>query len=241
MKKPIIGICTSILRGEGGVISGVERAILSSEYIKAVEKAGGNPILLAPIDNEEDIRAQVALCDGILLSGGDDINPLMYGEEPHKNLGVANMRLDVWQSTIAKEAIEKDIAVLGICRGEQLLNIVCQGTLYQDMSEFGNEYLKHVQDGKRYDVSHTAIIEKGTILNRLFGEKILINSYHHQSVKRLGEGLKISARAKDGIIEAIEMEGKKFVVGVQWHPEIMLEEADSMLPLFEEFIKMSVK
>lgn len=239
MKKPIIGICTSILRGEGGAISGVERAILNSEYIKAVEKAGGNPILLPTIDNEEDIKVQVALCDGILLSGGNDINPLMYGEEPHKNLGAVNMRLDLWQSIVAKEAIDRDIAVLGICRGEQLLNVVCGGTLYQDMNEFGNDYLKHVQDGKRYDVTHTAIIEKETFLSELFGEKILVNSYHHQSVKRLGEGLKIAARAKDGIIEAIEMEGKRFVVGVQWHPEIMLEDTDSMLPLFEEFIKSS--
>lgn len=241
MKKPLIGICTSILRGESGSISGVERAILNSEYIKAVEKGGGNPILLAPIDNEEDIKAQVALCDGILLSGGNDISPLIYGEEPHKNLGSINMRLDHWQSIVAKEAIEKDIAVLGICRGEQLINVVCKGTLYQDMDEFGKDYLKHVQEGKRYDVTHSAIIEKETTLSKLFGEEIFVNSYHHQSVKRLGEGLKVAARAKDGIIEAIEMENKRFVVGVQWHPEIMLEDTESMLPLFKEFIRMSTK
>lgn len=237
MKKPIIGVVGNILTMENGKIIGLERACVNDDYIRAAEKAGGVPFILPVIKDDEAIFAQVKACDGIIVSGGQDVHPLFYNEEPRHKLGYVYSRVDEYQIKVVKTALKEEKPILGICRGHQILNVVCGGTLYQDLSEMPGDILKHYQEGKRYECSHKIEIKSGSILGDLFGDEVLVNSYHHQCIKDLGEGLEVVANALDGSIEAVEMIGKDFVMGVQWHPEMMVSGSDTMLKIFEELIK----
>jgi len=237
MGKPIIGITGNILNTPNARISGLERSYANDDYIRAVEKAGGVPLILPVIKDDEAILSQVKLCDGLILTGGQDVHPIFYKEEPHEKLGYIDSEIDEYQIKIIKIALEKKKPILGICRGHQLLNVVCGGTLYQDLSEIEGVILKHRQDGKRYDASHKILIKSDSILRKLFGKEVLVNSFHHQCIKDVGEDLEIIAKASDGVIEAVQMKGQDFVVGVQWHPEMMAVGSDSRLVLFKELIK----
>ena len=145
--------------------------------------------------------------------------------------------LDRCQIPLMQKAIRARKPILAICRGHQILNVVCGGTLYQDNTLHGGEVFKHFQSADRSDYCHMVHIEPGSTLHTLFGDQIWTNSFHHQSVKDLGRGLRVTARAEDGIVEAIELEDYPFGLGIQWHPEGMFEEEDSMHPLFEAFIQ----
>lgn len=232
-----VGIIGNILTMESGLMPGLERAYVNDDYIRAVEKAGGIPIVLPVIGEYENIKKQIDHCEAIIISGGQDIHPMFYNEEPNQKLGLVYSKVDQYQIDLTKLALEDNKPILGICRGHQVLNVACGGTLYQDLSVINDNILKHSQQGKRYDYSHKVNIKEGSILRNLLGEEKLVNSFHHQCIKDLGRGLKVSAVASDGVIEAVEMEGKDFVVGVQWHPEMMVTESDDMLIIFKELIK----
>lgn len=238
--KPIIGISTSILTMENGIMPGLDRVYVNEDYVKAVEKAGGIPLLLPPIASEADIVAQCNLCDGFIFSGGVDINPLCYGKQPYINLSSTNLQMDKYQIALCKIILEKDKPLLGICRGHQILNIALGGTLFQDLSEIPTSTFKHVQQSKRCDVSHKVSIKDNSILSELFGNELYVNSYHHQSISDLGEGLDVIATAEDGIVESVQFKDKKFVLGIQWHPEMLLTGSDDMLPLFKTLVKKSI-
>lgn len=241
MDKPIIGIAGNIFSMENYKIPGIKRSYVNEDYINAVEKAGGIPLVLPVTEDKDIVRAQVDSCDGIILTGGQDVNPLLYNEDPYKHLGRVNLKVDKYHFEIAKLVIEEDKPTLGICRGLQILNIVQGGTLYQDLSQMEGDIMKHFQEGERYELSHKIDIKAGSILAELWGEKILINSYHHQCIKDVGEGIEVIANASDGAIEAIELKGKKFIVGVQWHPEMMSVEYSEMAAIFDELIRFSKK
>lgn len=235
--KPIIGITTSLLTMENGMMPGLERVYVNEDYVKAVEKAGGIPLLLPPIINEGDIEKQVEMCDAFIFSGGVDVNPLCYGKQPSPKLSSTNMKMDRYQIALCKIVVEKDKPFLGICRGHQVLNVALGGTLFQDLSEIPSPTFKHVQQGKRGEVSHKILIKENSILSEIFGESIDVNSFHHQSLEKLGKDLEVIATGEDGVIEAVHLKDKKFVLGVQWHPEMLLTEGDEMLPLFKMFIE----
>lgn len=237
MKKPIIGIVANVMTIDHGLTIGAERAYLNQDYINAVLKVGGIPIILPVVDDLTIIEEQISFCDGIIISGGQDIHPKFYGENQHKKLGEVDSDVDRYQLELAQIAIFKDMPLLGICRGMQLINVASGGTLYQDLSEKSDDILKHLQSGKRYDICHNIRIEEGSILYAVFGSSTKVNSYHHQAVKDLGEGLSITAVADDGIVEGIEMKGKKFVVGVQWHPEMMIAGGSEMEGFFKRFVE----
>ncbi|MCM1989968.1 gamma-glutamyl-gamma-aminobutyrate hydrolase family protein [Oceanirhabdus seepicola] len=237
MKKPIIGVVGNILTMENGIMIGLERAYVNNDYVRAVEKAGGVPVVLPVIDDDEAIISQVKACDGIIISGGQDVHPMSYNEEPHEKLGYVNSKIDEYQIKLVKTALQEKKPLLGICRGHQILNVACGGTLYQDLSEMSGSILKHFQEGKRYDYSHKIKIKSDSILDRLFGKEVLINSYHHQCINQVGEGLEVVANASDGVIEAVQMKESDFVMGVQWHPEMMVAGSDTMLILFKELIE----
>ena len=237
--KPIIGILSNVSDKEDES-SGIERVFVNNSYVNAVEKAGGVPIIIPVNTQRENIKRQIELVDGIIISGGGDVNPILYNEEPTKEMGCFHPDIDEFDIIAIKIAIELKKTILGICRGIQVLNVALGGTLYQDLSHIKENYIKHTQQTKRYMGSHTVKIIEDSILNHILGTEVVVNSYHHQSVKDLGDGLIDTAYSKDGVIEAIEMKDEKFVVGVQWHPESMVDHDENMLNLFKEFINSSI-
>lgn len=243
LKKPIIGLVGSLSNeSRQNIMESTERVFTSEKYVQCVERAGGIPIVLTHISEILDIKEQIEVCDGILLCGGTDIHPFYYGEEPHEKLGFVNSKEDEYQIKVARMTLNAHKPILGVCRGHQLLNVVCGGTLYQDMSQIDEDTIKHDQISKRYEPYHSVSISKNSILEEVLGASTLVNSIHHQCIKELGKGLKVTARAKDGVIEAIEMGGRDFVVGVQWHPEDMAMNSDeNMLKIFKKFINKCKK
>lgn len=237
MKKPLIGITTGLFTVETGVFAGMERVYVNRDYVDAVERAGGIPLLLPPLEDEEAQTHFAALCDGFLFSGGIDVNPLLYGRDPHAALGNVNTHWDRAELALLGRVLNTDKPILAVCRGHQLLNVACGGTLYQDLSEMPQPVFRHSQLANRADRIHTVRIVMDSLLGDIFGDTLFVNSFHHQTLWEVGKGLRVTARSGDGVIEAVEMESKPFVVGVQWHPEMLLTASGDMFPLFERFVQ----
>jgi putative glutamine amidotransferase len=238
-KKPVIGILANLFTMEAGLFPGQERAYVNHEYVTSIVKAHAVPILLPIIENSESIRKQVELVDGILLSGGYDVHPLFYGEEPHHRLEYVYPERDYYELQVVKIAEKLNKPILGICRGLQLLNVAFGGSLYQDLSQHEPASdIQHTQKAKMHVPSHTVDLVPHTKLQQIFDlPSIVTNSFHHQAVKKIAPGFIVNARAKDGIIEGIEKNhSSSFIVGVQWHPEMMTDKHPSMLKIFTAFI-----
>ena len=205
----------------GIVICGLEnqRQYVSDAYIQAVKSVGGLPIVLPLIKSKSVIQEYVELCDGFLFCGGGDITPLLFGQEPATNVGKTDITLDLFQIRLMKAVLEADKPVLAICRGMQVLNVACGGTIYQDINLVDFETINHMQNSiSRRDISHKVIFEPDSMTKKILGTFAYTNSFHHQSVDRLGKGLTVSGFTGDAIVEAIEMPSHTFVLGVQWHP-----------------------
>lgn len=224
---------------EAGFFPGLERTYINQEYVRSLSLAGAVPLLLPVIEDEEEaIREQIERVDGILLSGGQDINPLKYGEEPQRQLGFIFPEVDEYQLTAARIAARLHKPMFGICRGMQVMNVAFGGTLYQDLSQVAEQHLKHFQQSKMYVPGHTVEISEGTRLHQIFGQQAIItNSFHHQAVKEVAPGFVANARAKDGVIEGMERTEGVFAMGVQWHPEMMVNKNDAMLKLIQSFVR----
>ena len=194
-------------------------------YITAIEKAGGIPILSDP-SYKDMIDELIEISQGILLTGGGDILPSLYKEEKEPPTKGIDLERDNFEISVLKKSVEKGIPVLGICRGIQIINVAYGGSLYQDLPQH------------TYNKNHTVTIKGGSFLEKLFHKRdIEVNSYHHQGIKRVAEPFDVIAKTEDNIIEAIILkDDKKFVLGVQWHPERMY---DAFKPLFEEFVKLT--
>ena len=235
-EQPIIGISAGILKAPDAFLGELTRAYVNEDYVHAVEAAGGIPLIIPVAASPESVARQVALCDGIIMSGGPDVKPCFYGEEPHPLLGEVNERVDIHQLALVKAALAADKPLLGICRGLQIMNVALGGTLYQDLSEFPKKVLKHLQGAERSEGTHHVSIDSGSILHDALGERILLNSYHHQCLKALGDSVKAVAWSDDRIIEAVTITGKRFAVGLQWHPEMMADCSEKMLKIFQMFV-----
>ncbi|RLE57100.1 MAG: gamma-glutamyl-gamma-aminobutyrate hydrolase family protein [Candidatus Methanomethylicota archaeon] len=232
--KPVIGITCSYSWDR-------EVYLIRENYVEAVVRSGGIPIILPATENA-DINKIISMIDGLLLSGGGDIDPYIYGEAPTPRLGRVDPVRDLFEIGLAKKAFEMEKPTLAICRGIQVLNVAAGGTLFQDLSSQLKNTIKHrwySQGGYDAPPSHPAHlvrISKDSKLYKIFGREILrVNSFHHQAVKRIGEKFKATAWAEDGVIEAIEYLGDTFILGVQWHPERMIN--GEMIKLFKAFIE----
>lgn len=215
-RAPVIGILGSIITTNSG-ITPMGRSFANDTCVRAIANNGGTPIILPFIPGSGEDA--FALCDGLLFPGGADVDPRYYNEEPHEKLGEVDPEYDAFWLSAARYAREHRRAVLGICRGLQLLNVAFGGTLYQDLSERPGKTLGHRQHEHRHITIGTACIEPGTRLRRILGEETVpINSLHHQSVKEPGKGLTVSAYAEDGVVEGLESPDG-LIVAVQWHPE----------------------
>jgi len=236
-KFPIIGISASICTIDTGSLLGRERVFIGQDYIKAIIQAGGIPIVLPLIESEDSICRQVDLIDGLMLSGGYDVDPHFYGEEPHHLLEATYRERDLCETVLVRAAAQKKIPILGICRGLQLINVAFGGSLYQDLTCIDKDLLQHRQKTNLHEGAHTVDLEKGTILEKIYNqESIRTNSLHHQSIKKLAEGFKINAKSRDGIIEGIEKMDQSFILGLQWHPELMFDADAQTRTLFRAFI-----
>jgi putative glutamine amidotransferase len=236
--KPIIGLALS-----NRVKSKKAYSVINNDYIKAVQKAGGTPILIPFSDNIENIKVYIDKIQGIIFTGGEDISPLFYNEEPRKEVQCIIEERDKFELELFKEVYTKNIPILGICRGLQLINIALGGNLYQDINfQIPNSYGHAPRQTLRSNLYHSVKIEKSSRLFDIFKtEDLKVNSFHHQSVKKLGENLKISAVSNDNIVEGIESTNDKFLLAVQWHPENLIENHPEFLKLFQTFIYMAGK
>ena len=240
-RQPIIGITTNFTEGD---------ATLRDVYYKQIVKAGGTPVLIPPVADKEVLVNTLTHLDGLLLTGGGDINPLWMGEEPSTHLHNINAERDLAELMLTRLAFNRQIPILGICRGIQTLAVALGGTVQQDIYEdylrtdeavgkklskdkvvttLHSATLKHSQDADRGEATHSVTLEKGSILRALYKEeRIFVNSFHHQAVKTVGDRFRATAFSPDGVIEAIESREFKSVMGVQWHPEWMGDEGGKL-------------
>ncbi|MBM6828607.1 gamma-glutamyl-gamma-aminobutyrate hydrolase family protein [Anaerotignum lactatifermentans] len=225
-EKPLIGITPDYSYEK-------RRFKISEDYTFAVIQAGGIPILLVPGEAFPDF------IDGLIFSGGGDINPLLFGEEPIWENGEISPLRDEYELALCKEALKTDIPILGICRGMQIMNIAAGGGIYQDIAAQTGTTLKHSQQAPRPCGTHSITPTEGSLLARLWQkEKIIVNSVHHQAVSFLGAGMTAAAQSPDGLTEAIEAADKPFVLGVQWHPEAMRTKEQEAL--FAHFVQAAM-
>ena len=228
--RPVIGISGNF--GDNGLE-------LAEGYYRSIIAAGGIAVALPPIEDAEQILGQLESVDGILLSGGGDINPLLLNEEPLPQLGRVNPVRDSHELLLAKLAYDRGIPMLGICRGIQVLVAALGGTLHQDIKACMPDanLLKHSQQMPRSVASHTVSALPDSIVGTTLGTSFAVNSFHHQAVATPGPLLRITATAPDGVVEAVESTDFKSVMGVQWHPECFILNNDTrMLPLFRHFV-----
>lgn len=195
-------------------------------YCDQIVRAGGVPMVLPPVDDAEVLINMLEGIDGLVLTGGADYNPLWYGEQPEKELHTINSTRDLPELLLTRLAFNRQIPILGICRGVQTMAIALGGNLVQDLKT----PLKHGQDAPRSEATHSVTITEGSTLYALYGQETFVNSFHHQAVKDCGSHLHVVATAPDGVIEAVESTEQKALMGVQWHPEWMGSEG---LKLFE--------
>lgn len=234
---PVIGITCARLLEEGPFLTGYPRTVVSTDYMEAVTKAGGLPIVLPPIASPEQIARYAALCDGLLVSGGKDVTPLLYGEMTHAKCGPFDPEVDRVHLAYIHAMLQADKPILGICRGCQLINVALGGTLYQDLNSQLPGTGAHMLGFYRWDATHMVRLTEGGVLAELFGKtQLAVNSFHHQAIAKLGEGLAVCAVSPDGVTESVTLPGKK-VLGIQWHPEMLLQKSDEMLPIFRRLVE----
>jgi putative glutamine amidotransferase len=236
--RPLIGIpCRPLIRAETG------RPIYANNraYVHAVESAGGLPILIPMINDQNILTALLSRLDGLLLSGGIDVHPSRYGEEVHPLTQEVDIELDEFEITLASWAIQQDIPVLGVCRGMQLINVVLGGTLYQDIDD---QYPNSITHSNRHlpqtHLAHHIIVEPGSRMETILGAReVRVNSLHHQAIKDPGKGVRITGRAPDGVPELLEVASYRFVMAVQSHPEEIYSIEPAFKRLFSAFVQAS--
>ena len=210
-------------------------------YFRSIEQAGGIPLVIPPRGqvSDEVIVQLLERIDGLLLSGGADVNPLWAGEEPLPQLHGINPVRDAFELKLASEAYHRQVPMLGICRGIQVLAMALGGSIHQDLHAAlpDTRLVKHSQDAPRGEATHSVTAEQGSVVEQLLGRTFAVNSFHHQAVNEPGPHLRVTARAADGVVEAVESTELKSIVGVQWHPECFAIEGDaSMMPLFKHLV-----
>ena len=236
--RPLIAVTTSELRRPEDVVARPQgeppklEVALATLYPEAIERAGGVPVIV-PLLRPEAIAALLDRVDGICLPGGPDLQPSAYGEEPHPELGPTEPRVDAVELALVRAADRRNLPILGICRGMQLLNVARGGTLHQHLPDVVGDQLEHRQPEHGSVTTHRVDTAPHSRLRAILGGPSLqVNSFHHQAVRTLGDDLTATAWAVDGTIEAIEEPGERLVLGVQWHAE-GLQAHD---PLFELLI-----
>lgn len=217
--------------------SASRRFFVNPAYIGAIYKNGGIPIVLCPVRKQE-IPTLLGKLDGIVLTGGGDISPLILGEEPCKNIGEISTLRDHFEIALTQLALRRNLPILGICRGMQVMAVAAKGKIIQDLES----PLCHMQKSPKYIRTHTVQIKKGSLLFSICGKKtIAVNSFHHQSVLTCGKNFRPCAYSPDGIMEAMEHKKHPFALGVQWHPETLYTKSKYQQNIFATLITKAEK
>lgn len=233
--RPLIGVPCGVVMPNGTL-----RHNLGDTYVRALIAAGAAPFMIPATDDEATLYSLYRSLDGLLISGGVDINPRYYQEEMNGSEEIDELR-DVAELTLTRWALEDDLPVFGICRGHQVLNVTLGGSLYQDIpSQLPESQLDHrasVHAGERTYLGHSVQIDPDSKLAAITGAtELMVNSLHHQSVKQPGVGLKVTGKSPDGVVEALESEEHTWVLSVQWHPEDLYPGYDWSRQLFGAFV-----
>ena len=212
---------TASIRSDGDT----NRVRLTAAYVTALENAGLVPLIVPPLSDVDAAAAVLDSVAGLVLTGGEDVDPARYGEKRHEKVRSVNAARDATESALIEQAKARGKPVLAICRGIQMLNVALGGTLVQDIPSQCNTSIAHDEEGARDSRSHEIDIEPGSLIAKAVGaEHVVVNSFHHQSVKRVADGLRVTARSPDGIIEGLESTDEDWwVMAVQWHPEEMTD------------------
>ncbi len=234
MKRPLIGITIGYDPQDREIFQ------LRDDYVRSVETAGGLPVVLAP-GRPQDAVPLLDRLDGLVLTGGADVGPGHYGADPHPTVVRVLPERDAFELALVREALSRDLPVLAICRGHQVLNVATGGTLVQDIPSELESTVDHDPEGERWHRAHEVRVLPGTRLRAILErDEVAVNSFHHQAVKELGQGLVVSARATDdGVVEGLERPENRFVVGVQWHPEAFWDRGGAFQPLFQALVLAS--
>lgn len=240
-RTPRIAVACSTLVTAGVAEPGsrTRRHQVPDPYVERVVEAGGLPLLL-PVVDPAWAEAYLDLADGLLLVGGDDVDPSLYGALPHPELGTVDLARDRFEVALLRVAVARDLPTLGVCRGVQVMNVALGGTLWQDLPSEVASTLPHAG---RYDASHDVDVVPGSRLAAILGtgapgsggSRVPVNSHHHQALRTVAPTLVVTARSPDGVVEAAELPSQRFFVGVQWHPE-RLPDAEATRRLFAAFV-----
>lgn len=241
-RSPLVGVPTQTLQVIDGIPESLPLSwVMNHRYFTALAFVGAAPVMVPLLDGEA-LRAIYDSLDGVFLAGGVDLDPESYGHERHSLCGSTDRERDRVELRLAQWALEDGKPLLGVCRGMQVINVARGGSLYQDCAEQYPESIKHdyfpTAGFERDYLAHEATVVDGSRLRGAFGEeRIRVNSMHHQGVRDVGDGLVASAYAPDGLIEALEEPASSFVVGVQWHPEMLVEKDAGTRRLFTDFVE----
>jgi putative glutamine amidotransferase len=237
-KRPLIGVTTG--REKSQRFFGLSLYIMNQTYVRILENLGALPVMIPLQMSEATLRGIFERLDGLLLPGGEDMDPSHYGDERHPHLGPTDWERDRTELLLARWAVAAGAPLLGVCRGVQVLNVACGGALYQDLSSQRPDLNKHdyfPPNYERFRITHQVTIEPDSLLARSLGAAHEVNSMHHQGIARLGHGLRVVATAEDGLPEALEMPHLPFVLGVQWHPEELAKTDQHSISLFYNFVR----
>jgi putative glutamine amidotransferase len=237
-RPPLIGLTMSIT-----VKKKPERVYLNTAYIQAVQQAGGVPVPLPPYLDGGARRQLFRTLDGVLLTGGADVDPRRFKEDPHPTVYDVSVERDELEIRLVEHSIDRAVPLLAICRGIQVLNVALGGTLHQDVKSAPGTAIDHSQKRGRHRSTHPVRIEPGSRLAKVIGaHELAVNSFHHQAIKDLGRGLRAVAFAPDDLIEGAELEDDlRFVLGVQWHPEELAPKQEAARRLFRALVEAASK
>ena len=248
MNKPLVGITMSYFDSYQATKKGSlsvrdqDVFVLAYDYTKAIEKAGGIPVMLPFVDNVEDYADFYKNLDGFLFTGGEDISPQLYGEQPIFKSREFDPKRDRFELSLMKLILnDTSLPVLAICRGMQMLNVACAGSLFQDIAaQNASEFSHEAYNQPQWEETHIANIKPDSIFSDIYGkDKIAVNTFHHQAVKLLGNDLKIGMLSPDSIVEGIEYTKRNNVFGVQWHPEMLFEKKPEHVCIFEKLVELA--
>lgn len=242
MKKPLIGISPQYDYERN-------RIFVVKNYLDSIRITGGIPILLPLKIQREDLEDLISRLDGVLFTGGPDIDPFMFGEETMEHGGIVVPERDQLEELLFHLTYHSNKPILGICRGIQVINVFLGGTLYQDLRYFKSRYgiemdykkslypIEHYQKSENHVLSHSVVITTNSMLHQITSkEEFRVNSFHHQGIKEVAPSLSISAVSKDALVEAVELKNYKYLLGVQWHPEHLTTVDENSYHIFKSFI-----